>query len=165
MALVTDLGLNKLEFSRTSARSPLDRYIAKTIHGPGLRAPVEGHTLNERRALAGGFCLSHAMSDSIIMVTPLHYTLQLEDTCRFFEASYAHLLATNAPITAAATADYHLAISVRLYHLIGRVLQVQRDADLREGRFMTPVRTQIDAFVNELEHIWEDLPPETQSDC
>ena len=175
MALVTDLGLNKLEFSKTSARSPLDQYVAKTIHGPGLRAPDEGHTLEERRALAGGFCLSHAMSDSIIMVTPLHYSLQLEDTCRFFEATYLRkksaspggpygLSGTAAPIAASTIADYHLAITVRLYYLIGRVLQVQRDADLCGGRFAVPVRQHIDNFTAELTRLWNGLPQESQSD-
>jgi hypothetical protein len=165
MALITDLGLNKLEFSKTHKRSPLDRYVTKTMHGPGMVAPDEGHTLEERRALAGGFILSHAMSDGIIMVTPLHYTLQLEDTCRFFEAAYYAKSNASEPITTLVAADYHLAITVRLYYLISRVLQVQREADLVGGRFMVPVRTHIENFVAELARIWGGLSREMQSDC
>ncbi|CAK7214026.1 hypothetical protein SCUCBS95973_002003 [Sporothrix curviconia] len=164
MAVITDLGLNKLEFSKTSSRSPLDRYVSKTMHGPSLVAPDEGHTLDERRALAGGFVLSHAMSDGIVMVTPLHYTLQLEDTCRLFEATYAEKLAASAPITTVVAADYQLAITVRLFYLISRVLQVQREADLRGGGFLIPVRTHIEGFSGELSQIWDGLSQEMRSD-
>ncbi|CAK7199793.1 hypothetical protein SEUCBS139899_002477 [Sporothrix eucalyptigena] len=164
MAVITDLGLNKLEFSKTLTRQPLDRYVAKTMHGPHMVAPDEGHTLEERRALAGGFVLSHAMSDGILMVTPLHYTLQLEDTCRVFEASYMEKAAASAPISAVDTADYQLAITVRLYYLISRVLQVQREADLCGGRFMIPVRTHIENFVTELSRTWDGLSNELKDD-
>ena len=164
MALITDLGLNKLEFSKTFSRSPLDRYVTKTMHGPSMVAPDEGHTLEERRALAGGFILSHAMSDGIIMVTPLHYTLQLEDTCRLFEATYTEKAAVSAPITTVVAADYQLAITVRLYYLISRVLQVQREADLRGGTFLIPVRTHIEGFSAELLQIWDGLSRELRSD-
>ncbi|CAK7210331.1 hypothetical protein SBRCBS47491_000742 [Sporothrix bragantina] len=164
MALITDLGLNKLEFSKTLNRSPLDQYVTKTMHGPSMVAPDEGHTLEERRALAGGFILSHAMSDGIIMVTPLHYTLQLEDTCRFFEAAYTEKVAASAPISAVEAADYQLAITVRLYYLISRVLQVQREADLRGGTFLIPVRTHIEGFSVELGRIWDGLTQEMKSD-
>lgn len=164
MAVITDLGLNKLEFSKTFSRSPLDQYVTKTMHGPSLVAPDAGHTLEERRALAGGFILSHAMSDGIIMVTPLHYSLQLEDTCRSFERTYTEKVAASAPITNVVAADYQLAITVRLYYLISRVLHVQREADLRGGYFSVPVRTHIEGFSTELLRIWEGLSREMQSD-
>ncbi|CAK7270037.1 hypothetical protein SEPCBS119000_003882 [Sporothrix epigloea] len=164
MALVTDLGLNKLEFSKTLMRSPLDQYVTRTMHGPSLVAPNAGHTLEERRALAGGFILSHAMSDGIAMITPLHYSLQLEDTCRYFEAAYNEKIAASAPVTNVVAADYQLAITVRLYYLISRVLQVQREADLRGGYFSIPVRTHIEGFSAELLRIWEGLSQEMQSD-
>lgn len=165
MALINDLGLNKLEFSKTNHRSPLDRYVSKTMHGPTMIAPDEGHTLEERRALAGGFIMSHAMSDGIIMLTPLHYTLQLEETCRFFETAYHEKTNSSAPVTAVVAADYQLAITVRLYYLIGRVLQVQRDAELCGGRYAVPVRTHIETFSADLANIWNGLPREMQTDC
>ncbi|CAK7269603.1 hypothetical protein SEPCBS57363_003685 [Sporothrix epigloea] len=164
MAVITDLGLNKLEFSKTFSRSPLDQYVTKTMHGPSLVAPDAGHTLEERRALAGGFILSHAMSDGIIMVTPLYYSLQLEDTCRYFEIAYTEKVVASAPITNVVAADYQLAITVRLYYLISRVLHVQREADLRGGYFSVPVRTHIEGFSAELLRIWEGLSREMQSD-
>ncbi|OAA65287.1 zinc finger, mynd-type domain containing protein [Niveomyces insectorum RCEF 264] len=189
MALVSDLGLDKLALPQTTtARSPLEPYIAKTIHGPRLLAPEDGHTLDERRALAGVFCLSHAIGHTITLMTPLRYTLQLEETCRIFEAQYAAsreaavataMSTSVSPATSTSTststaaspslpdtvvADYHLAIAVRFYHLIDRVLQTQSEADLCEGHFAVPVRTRIAVFADELDRLWSGLSPETQSD-
>ncbi|EFX03347.1 zinc finger, mynd-type domain containing protein [Grosmannia clavigera kw1407] len=158
MSLVSDLGLDRLESLRMHDRSPLEAPASIAFHG-SERARKYGHTLDERAALAVCYCITNSVSACVSSMTPLQYTLQIEDACRFFETGKG-----NAPATDTASTGSVLAITVRMYYLIRRVLQVRQEADFRDGRFLTPVHQLTGQYVAELENIVTGIPPEVQSD-
>lgn len=144
MILTTDLGLEKVNVFKTSSLSPLDQHATNSAHGP-LAAP-EAHTLDERRALAGCYYLTSIISTSVSVLTPLQYGPQLEETCRLFEGSDQR------------STDFRLSKMIRLQHLISRIHQIHRDADVSDGYHSIPVEIHIRAFLKDLARFWDNLP-------
>lgn len=159
MALVSELGLDRIEFAKTAEWSPLEAYTSFSIHGSSQTAPAKGHSGDERNTLIGCFCISNAISAGVTMMTPLQYTLQLEDTCRLFETKHGH----SHPPTAIAVIDGCHALSARLYYLIRRVLQVKQEAEFRDGKFLQPVPVLVDQFRDELDDLVRFVSPEVFS--
>lgn len=169
MSLVADLGLDRLEFSGTAGRSSLEAYASVSFHGTTQRSPERGHTLDDRTTLAACYCLTNSISAGISSTTPLQYTMQLEDTCRLFEAGQgsnqpqSSVAAVAAVAAETSSTNSIIAICVRIYHLIQRVLRVRQEAEFRDGHFLTPVHTLICQYLAELEHLFAVVTLEVRS--